>query len=98
MGCLLVLTILLPSIVQLSHLYEEHNHVVCFNDSLHVHEKIQNCDIQDFHLTSFNFEPKQNIENTDFIIPNFINSIYHYLPYKTHDHSINNLRAPPFLS
>ncbi|MCW8982253.1 hypothetical protein [Altibacter sp.] len=56
----LVFALLFPSVFQFSHLFEEHQHTVCNDYSVHFHETDTDCPICDFHLSSFNFEPRYN--------------------------------------
>ncbi|EDP96031.1 hypothetical protein U8527_14070 [Kordia algicida OT-1] len=52
----LFITLILPSCIQFSHqLLEEHEHVVCNEQSEHVHEAIVHCDLCDFNYSNFLF-------------------------------------------
>jgi hypothetical protein len=55
---LLVLTVLLPSVVKLTHAFNHHQHEVCENDNTHqthFHELDLDCDFYKFKLTKIQY-------------------------------------------
>lgn len=52
-GILFSLAILFPSIVKITHLFEDHEHIACTETKQHIHEKKFDCEINDFHSNSF---------------------------------------------
>lgn len=60
-GFLCIFALLLPSAVQFSHLFEEHEHVACTDITTHLHEKEFDCHIHDFHGASFDFMPLTSV-------------------------------------
>lgn len=53
---LLTLVFLFPSILQFEHLFESHEHKVCKENTVHIHQKNLDCSIYDFHFSAFNFQ------------------------------------------
>ena len=97
-GLVLTVTFLLPSIVQLTHLSDKHEHSVCFEQSDHVHDISYDCSIQDFQITPFDFNSLQDSNTSDH---NSIYSVvlhYYYITNKSYYFTTNSLRAPPHLS
>ncbi|PKA84067.1 hypothetical protein ATE92_2237 [Ulvibacter sp. MAR_2010_11] len=56
----LTIGLLLPSVIQFTHIFENHHHTVCTDYTVHLHEKITECPICDFHLSTFSFNPLDN--------------------------------------
>lgn len=94
---LLFLVFILPTIVQFSHHYEEHDRPQCNEKKTHIHKGELKCQICDFHLSSFNYDV---LTFSDFIIPNIPSEVEKHFassilkPFKK---SNNPLRAPPYL-
>ena len=97
-GLMLTVIFLLPSIIQLSHLSENHEHAVCFDHSEHVHKVKPICQINDFQYTSFQFVTPTPFK-TDIIITFGENpSFYTPLDYHSNKSNHYHLRAPPSIS
>jgi hypothetical protein len=45
-----------PAIVQFSHSFQEDDHEVCSEKTVHVHEAIPDCPICHFHLATFHYD------------------------------------------
>ena len=56
-GILFSLAILFPSIVKITHLFEDHEHIACTEIKQHIHEKKFDCEINDFQSNSFESHP-----------------------------------------
>lgn len=93
----LTLLILLPTIVQLFHIFEKHEQSNCNELTTHIHEQEIDCSICDFKISTFNYSivnhqeyytVMHNLEYADF--------------YKSKKHnSIKltfSLRGPPLFS
>jgi hypothetical protein len=91
----LCFTVLLPSAIQFTHLFENHEHKSCGDITTHLHEKEFECSIQSFHLNSFSF---QIFEYPDFFEKvTFIEKIDHYKNETSNKNfSYFLLRGPPF--
>lgn len=50
------LTLLFPSVLQLAHTLEGHEHATCTNTATHIHEKNVDCSLCDFHFSSFHYD------------------------------------------
>ncbi|MBU2928905.1 hypothetical protein [Winogradskyella psychrotolerans] len=97
---LLVLAVLLPSAVKLSHVFTHHTHKVCENDQsldTHFHEADVECNFYKFKLTNNLFLVINNYElaSTKTAVtqlPSYYTSLknYHYL--------ISFVRGPPAVS
>lgn len=49
--------LLFPSIQQfVHHLEEDHDHIVCVDSTVHLHEKVLDCELHDQQINSFSFE------------------------------------------
>lgn len=53
---LLLALLLLPSMVQLFHSFENHKHTACGEVKTHLHEKNIDCRIGYFHFSTFTFD------------------------------------------
>ena len=95
---ILTVTFLLPSLVQLSHLSESHEHSVCFDNSDHVHSLSYECSIQDFQLTPFDFDPIYESNKIYRSKIGLTESHYTFLVDKKLHYTSKNLRAPPNFS
>lgn len=94
---ILLCVFLCPSIIYITHIFETHEHVVCNDTSTHIHQDVHDCNICDFHLTSFNFEI---CKSPDFIKPNIPTKQvkqYTVLLFNTFKKTNAQLRAPPSL-
>jgi hypothetical protein len=95
---ILTTTFLLPSVVQLTHLSENHEHSVCFDNSDHVHSLSYDCSIQDFQLTPFDFDPLYESNKIYRSKIGLTESHYTFLANKKLLYTSKNLRAPPYFS
>lgn len=93
----LCLTLLLPSAIQFTHLFENHKHISCGDTTTHFHEKELDCSIQNFHLNTFSF---QLFEYPDFSKKiTFTERINHYVSLYLNQYSSHfYLRGPPHLA
>ncbi len=57
LGVILTLVFLFPSLLQFEHLFENHEHLVCKENKVHLHQKNLDCSIYDFHFSTFSFLP-----------------------------------------
>jgi hypothetical protein len=57
LGGILILVFLFPSLLQFEHLFENHKHATCNDNTVHFHQKSLNCNIYDFHFSFFSFHP-----------------------------------------
>ncbi len=92
---LLTFALMLPAAIQFSHVFEDHEHVVC-NDqqSTHYHETSQDCSVCHFHQQSFNYELLSYVEIIEIYNTKKIES---HFSSSRHDFKINShhLRGPP---
>ena len=94
-SAILMTLLLVPSVIQLAHAFEDHEHIACSEKGAHLHEDTPECKICDFHLTSFDYQLyaansaervillKEDVQILQNVVP---------LPYSF---SNKQLRAPP---
>ncbi|SRR5690606_1096190 len=78
----------LPVAVKLAHSFENHQHEICTERSVHIHTQQLDCSICDFHFSIFNFKPQPFPELT--VTNEFQKSEFVYL------FEIFNKKASPF--
>lgn len=90
---------MLPTAIHFTHIFEEHEHIVC-NDksSTHIHESETKCEICSFNLASFNYQITQYPDLFPIAIPvkkeiNFDSLLFHSFKITN-----TQLRAPPFFT
>lgn len=98
LSLLLVVSLLVPSAVKLAHVFEDHKHEVCLdNSSTHLHTLDLDCEFYKFKISSQLFHKFKNV--------NFINiednhgitdSQYHFI--SQYQRLQFSLRGPPFNS
>lgn len=95
---LLLIALMLPTSVQFIHSLENHEEIVCNDQTSHVHQSIVKCEICSFYLASFNHS------STDFpeLLPPIIlqKTDVNFASLLPHSFTITNtqLRAPPYFS
>lgn len=96
-GALLLISALtLPNVVQLSHIFQEHEHVVCHEQTTHVHAEVTDCQLCHFHLASFNYEVANYVEFLPLPIPEKGEVSYTSLLNHSFKNTNTQLRAPPY--
>ncbi len=93
----LILVLMMPTATQFSHLFEDHEHQVCSEQSIHFHEASVDCKISLYSQQSFSF----NILNyTEIIVVNYYNLISTVYTSVLKYTTVKNihLRGPPSLS
>lgn len=89
--------LMLPSVVQFTHSFDDHKHEVCTDVSAHIHQKQLDCSIYDFHFSIFNFSPQELHKLVIIHVFETTQTIY-FLP-KIEEKSLTYLlRGPPLLS
>tara|TARA_B100000780_G_C21077281_1_gene433741 strand:+ start:219 stop:548 length:330 start_codon:yes stop_codon:yes gene_type:complete len=95
---LLLILLLLPTALQFVSIFKKHEHTLCSEQQVHVHESTVKCEICSFHFTSSNYNLVQQNELEGLSIsekkPERNGSLLH------HSFAITNiqLRGPPVLS
>ena len=95
---LLFVAVMLPSAVQLIHVFDGHEHVACTEHTTHIHQTVIKCDICSFHLTSYNYDIAQY---PNLLVPEIpVKLEVNFASLKLHSFKITNtqLRAPPIFS
>lgn len=94
----LLTALMLPGAVQFFHMLEGHEHVVCTDKEIHVHQTIEKCEVCSFHFTPFNFD---TADFPDLEVPKvFVKRTIDFASLLFHSFKITNtqLRAPPVFS
>lgn len=96
---MLVLAVLLPSAIKLTHAFNHHTHEVCEfddNSSTHFHQSDLDCDFYTFKLNKNQFFVlSQNEEQIE--IPYSKLSLEHYVSLHNYQQLSRYLRGPPQL-
>lgn len=100
LALVLILAVLLPSAVKLSHVFTHHKHEVCKNDSndkTHFHELDVDCEFYKFKLNTNYYSGLYAFET---IIQNNLSKVNtcFYLFLRTHQQNASFLRGPPTLA
>ncbi len=95
---LLLLAIMLPTGIQISHMVEGHNDVACNDHSTHFHESEKTCEICAFHLTSFNYDIAKYPDLLLAQISVKVSTTYTPLQLYFSTLTNNQLRGPPVFS
>ncbi|TLP74163.1 hypothetical protein [Maribacter sp. ACAM166] len=96
---LLIAALMLPDVIQFSHIFQEHEHVVCNEQTTHIHTDVPDCKICHFHLASFNYELAEYVELLTPPVLEKIEIQFSSLLYHSFKNTNTRLRAPPhFLS
>lgn len=98
MALMLFIALMLPTTVDFFHMFENHEHPSCTEQSLHIHETIVSCDVCDYHLVSSNFDVASY---PDFRLPLILtNEESSYVSLELRSYTLTNtrLRAPPSYS
>jgi ABC-type uncharacterized transport system permease subunit len=100
LALVLILAVLLPSGVKLSHIFTHHKHKVCeidSNDQTHFHELDVDCEFYKFKLNTNYYSGLYAFET---ITQNNLSKVntYFYLFLRTHQQNASFLRGPPALA
>jgi len=96
---MLVLAVLMPSVVKLTHAFNHHKHNVCDNDNnhqTHFHASDLDCDFYKFKLTKIQFFKLYAYltkQETEYFKP----SSKYYTSFHNHQQIIRFTRGPPVL-
>jgi hypothetical protein len=96
---MLVLVVLLPSAVKLTHAFNHHTHEVCEsdNDSItHFHQSDLDCDFYKFKLNNNQFFVLTEYELKT-ILPFSKEKLEHYISFNNYQQLSRFLRGPPQL-
>ncbi|MCB0398789.1 MAG: hypothetical protein KDD26_04035 [Winogradskyella sp.] len=101
LALVLILAVLLPSAVKLTHVFNHHNHEVCTNDDIggdtHFHKLDVDCEFYKFKLNTNYYSGFYTFET---IIQNNFSKLNAcvYLFLRTHQQNTSHLRGPPTLA
>ena len=95
---LLLLALLFPTAIQISHMVEGHEDVACNDHSTHFHKSEKTCEICVFHITSISYDIAKY---PDLILTQIsVKVSTNYTPTQLYFSSLTNkqLRGPPVFS
>ena len=95
---LLLLAILLPTGIQVSHMIEGHEGVTCNDQITHIHKSEKTCEICAFHLTSFSYDIASYPDLLSTQISVKVSTTYAPLQLYFSTLTSNQLRGPPVFS
>lgn len=95
---LLFIAVVLPISIQFIHLFEAHEHVVCTEQSTHIHQLDIECEICSYHLTSFDYSIAKYPDLT--VLTSYAKVDVNHYSLQLSSFSVTNtqLRAPPINS
>ncbi|OEI81107.1 hypothetical protein AST99_05470 [Formosa algae] len=92
---LLLVALMLPTVVQFVHIFEDHEHYSCTEQKAHIHKSVTKCEICSFHLASFKYDI---FEYPDLLITEVpVKPVANFIALHCHAFGTTNtqLRAPP---
>ena len=95
LSLLLIVAILAPSVLKLSHAFFEHHEQLCQElSSVHIHEIELDCDFQKYKLSSLNYPTFSNVDVPFATIPK--KEIFNYYSFLSKYQKLHfALRGPP---
>jgi len=91
----LVFALMLPTCVEFSHLFENHEHEVCFEQTTHLHKDAPECHSCDFYSSSFQYLLPENYVNTLVLPTQSIKVTVSEVALFSKKITLKQLRAPP---
>lgn len=93
---ILVVSLLIPSVIKIAHIFEHHTHIVCKNNqTTHIHKVDLNCDFQKFNLNKTLFFSFYKFNETQEYI-SLNQSLVYYTSYNNYLCLTKFLRGPPW--
>jgi hypothetical protein len=90
--------LMLPTVIQISHIFQDHDTVICNNQNTHIHNEVSNCQICDFNLTSLNYQIGEYPDLVLADIPQKVEKQFSSLLFHSFKITNTQLRAPPVFS
>jgi len=91
----LVFALMLPTCVEFSHLFENHEHEVCHEQTTHLHKDAPECHSCDFYSSSFQYILPENYLNTLVLISQNTKATLTVVALFSKKLTSKQLRAPP---
>ena len=95
---LLLMFLLLPTVFQFVSVFEDHEHVVCSEQQVHVHKSIVDCEICSFHFTPLNYNLAQHKSFEVLLISETTQENFTFLLFHSFTTTNIKLRGPPDLA
>ncbi|RKR14213.1 hypothetical protein CLV91_0288 [Maribacter vaceletii] len=87
--------LLLPTAVQFIHTLDAHNHFECTEKSVHIHKKVVECNICDFHFFSFSYDIYEYSDLAKTLTPSKLVASLRVIVLTTFINNNTSLRGPP---
>jgi len=95
----LLCTLMLPTFIQISHIFQGHEDVVCTDQRTHFHKDVSDCQICDFNFTPLNYDIAEYPDLVLTDIPLKVEKQFSSILFHSFKITNTQLRAPPhFLS
>ena len=95
---LLLISILsLPNAVAINHYLLSESHFVCFDSETHIHQKIDECFVDNFTVNFSDFDFSDNIDKSDFQIENSLQILFSDTFHTKSNFYNFSLRGPPII-
>ena len=95
---LLLISILsLPNAVAINHYLLSDSHFVCFDSETHIHQKIDECVVDNFTLNFSDFDFSDHTDKPDFQIENSLQILFYYTFHTKSNFYNFSLRGPPLV-
>ena len=91
----LVFALMLPTCVEFFHLFENHEHEVCLEQTTHLHTDAPECHSCDFYSSSFQYLLPENYVNTLVLPTQSIKVTVSVVALFSKKITLKQLRAPP---
>ncbi|QWX83357.1 hypothetical protein H0I23_12965 [Cellulophaga sp. HaHaR_3_176] len=91
----LLSALLFPSAIQFTHAFEGHEDISCKQKSTHIHQKVSECHICDFHFFSFNYDIIKYQEFAKISIPSKMVTSFTTQFSNLLNNNNTSLRGPP---
>lgn len=93
---LLISALMLPDAIQVSHIFQGHEHNVVNDQDTRIHTQVTDCQICHFQLASFNYELAKYVELLIPPIPVKVEIQLSSLLFHSFKKTNTQLRAPPY--
>ena len=97
-AALLLMSLLLPTVFQFVSVFEDHQHIVCSEQQVHVHKSIIDCEACSLNFTPLNYNLTQHQPLEVLLISETTQQNFTYLLFHSFTTTNIKLRGPPALA
>ena len=95
---LLFVAFMLPTTIQLVHMFDSHELIACNKEGIHIHKSNTECELCSFHFASFDYSLNQYPDLLLPKIPVMVDETFTLLLLHSFKITNKQLRAPPIFS